>query len=309
MSIFDGFLQVLIPVHQQVSSHLFPGGTEIERDHIGFSIPVGAATIFLSCKAFGPDIQSRIIACIGLEEVEDIKPDALLRGLIAVYYYITVVPFFGPGLYVPGEQLVEARDRHPPCGIEGGRVAVIPVFQELDEDGLARIFGAEAEFTWALSESLLFQLNYSYIDSEYDDYEFNFVRPIAGFSQMRGNQTPRQPKHSGNTALTWNYTLFNRPSFLRGDLFYQGESFVDESNLAKIPDYWLANARAGIDINDNISVELFVTNLFEEEAWMTAARWTDFSSPFQSAFFTSKQGVAVTPLDKREWGLRAFFRF
>lgn len=175
--------------------------------------------------------------------------------------------------------------------------------------GDATILGLEAEFWWALTENLLFQLNYSYIDSEYDDYEFNFVAPIAGYSQMRGNQTPRQPKHSGNTALTWNTTLFNRASYLRGDLFYQGESYVDESNLAYLDDYWLANLRGGMDITDNFSLELFVTNLFEEEAWMTGARWTDFSSPTQFPFLTAKQGVAVSPLDKREYGLRAFFRF
>jgi iron complex outermembrane receptor protein len=175
--------------------------------------------------------------------------------------------------------------------------------------GDATIMGLEAEFLWAFTENLLFQLNYAYIDSEYDDYEFNFVRPIAGFAQMRGNQTPRQPKHSGNTALTWNYDLFNNPSYLRGDAFYQGEAFVDESNLAKISDYWLVNLRTGMDFGEHVTLELFVTNLFDEEAWATGARWTDFSSPTQFPFLTAKQGVAVSPLDKREYGVRAFFRF
>ncbi|MEJ2534335.1 MAG: TonB-dependent receptor, partial [Gammaproteobacteria bacterium] len=210
-----------------------------------------------------------------------------------------------PGCTFDGVQVGDPKQVPGPDGM------LMPFFNARNVliPGDATIFGAEAEFMWALTDSLLFQLNYSYIDSEYDDYKFNFVQPIAGFSQMRGNQTPRQPKHSGNMALTWDYTLFNRPSFLRGDLFYQGEAFVDESNLAYIADYWLANARAGIDISDNISVELFVTNLFEEEAWMTGARWTDFSSPTQFPFLTAKQGIAVSPLDKREWGLRAFFRF
>jgi iron complex outermembrane receptor protein len=174
--------------------------------------------------------------------------------------------------------------------------------------GDATVQGVEVEFWWAFTENLLWQVNYSYIDSSYDDYEFNFVLPIAGYAQMRGNQTPRQPKHSGNTALTWNYNLFGLPSFLRGDMFYQGESFVDESNLAFIDDYILVNARTGLDF-ENWSIELFVTNLFEEEAWATAARWTDFSSPTQFPFLTAKQGVAASPLDKREWGVRAYFRF
>ena len=198
-----------------------------------------------------------------------------------------------------------------PKQVPGADGELIPFFNARNVliPGDATILGLEAEFLWALTDSLVYQLNYSYINSEYDDYKFNFVQPIAGFSQMRGNQTPRQPEHSGNMSLTWDYTLFNRPSYMRGDLFYQGEAFVDESNLAFLDDYWLANFRAGMDINDNFTVEVFVTNLFDEEAWMTGARWTDFSSPTQFAFLTAKQGVAVSPLDKREFGLRGYFRF
>ena len=42
---------------------------------------------------------------------------------------------------------------------------------------------------------------------------------------------------------------------------------------------------------------------------VTGARWTDFSSPSQFAFLTAKQGVAVSPLDKREVGLRVNWKF
>lgn len=56
-------------------------------------------------------------------------------------------------------------------------------------------------------------------------------------------------------------------------------------------------------------VELFVKNLFDEDKWAGGARWADFGSPFQGAFLTAKQGVAVTPLDKREVGVRVTYRF
>jgi len=55
--------------------------------------------------------------------------------------------------------------------------------------------------------------------------------------------------------------------------------------------------------------ELFVMNLTDESAWQTGARWTDFSSPSQFAYLTAKQGVAVSPLDKREVGLRLNWKF
>jgi iron complex outermembrane receptor protein len=174
--------------------------------------------------------------------------------------------------------------------------------------GDATLQGVELEFWYNLTDTLRWQLNAAWIDSEYDDYVFNFVQPVAGFSQMAGNQTPRQPEWSGNTSLIWDFTLFSMPAYLRGDVIYQGETFVDESNLAKIEDYYLANVRAGIDF-ERLGLEFFITNLTDEEAWMTAARWTDWGSPTQFAFLTAKQGVIGSPLDKREFGLRLNYRF
>jgi outer membrane receptor protein involved in Fe transport len=83
---------------------------------------------------------------------------------------------------------------------------------------------------------------------------------------------------------------------------------VDESNLAKLDSYNLFNLRIGMEW-ENLMAELFVMNLTDEEAWQTGARWTDFSSPSQFAFLTAKQGVAVSPLDKREVGLRVNWKF
>jgi outer membrane receptor protein involved in Fe transport len=174
--------------------------------------------------------------------------------------------------------------------------------------GNATVSGAELELTYRVTDTLLWKLNGAYTSSEYDDYVFNFVAPIAGFSQMKGNQTPRQPEWSGNSSLVWDFQLFAMPAYLRGDVIYQGEAYVDESNLAKIEDYWLLNLRAGIEA-ESFSVELFSTNLTDEEAWGAGARWTDFGSPTQFPFFTTKQGVSLSPLDKRQVGLRVNYRF
>ena len=54
---------------------------------------------------------------------------------------------------------------------------------------------------------------------------------------------------------------------------------------------------------------VFITNLLDEEAWQTGSRLTDFCSPTQFAYFTAKHGVAVSPLDKREFCARISWRF
>ncbi len=174
--------------------------------------------------------------------------------------------------------------------------------------GSADITGAELETTWAPSENFIAQFNYAYIDSEYTDYEFNFVAPIAGYSQMAGNQTPRQPKQSYNLALTRYFGFMNRPAYFRFDYIYQGKAYVDESNLAYIESYGLMNMRFGVN-TDTYRVELFINNVLDEDAWLAGSRWTDFSSPSQFDLLTFKQGVALSPQDRREAGIRLSYRF
>ena len=174
--------------------------------------------------------------------------------------------------------------------------------------GDADITGIELESWWRPSDTFTATLNVSHIDSEYTGYRFNFVAPIAGYSQMRGNATPRQPKWSGNATATQLFEVNGIESYLRGELIYQGRAFVDESNLAYIDSYALINLRAGFN-TERWHVEAFVKNVADEDAWATGARWTDFSSPTQFAFLTAKQGVAVSPQDRREFGIRATMRF
>ncbi|MDX1517428.1 MAG: TonB-dependent receptor, partial [Woeseiaceae bacterium] len=192
----------------------------------------------------------------------------------------------------------------------GGGGGLVPFFNSRNVllPGDADITGIELESWFRPTDELTFTLNLSHINSEYTDYKFNFVAPIAGFSQMRGNSTPRQPEWSGNATATQYFSWDDYNGYVRGELIYQGSAFVDESNLAEIDSYTLVNLRAGIN-TDTYLVELFVKNLFDEDAWATGARWTDFSSPTQFAFLTAKQGVAVSPQDKREFGIRATYRF
>ena len=142
----------------------------------------------------------------------------------------------------------------------------------------------------------------------YDDYTSNFVAPVAGLLQMSGNQSPRPPKNTMNAYVSHDFSLFDQGGYWRLDWFHQGESYVDESDLTKLDSYYQFNPRIGLSW-DNLMAELFAINLTDEEALQTGARWTDFSSPSQFAFLTAKQGVAVSPLDKREVGLRVNWKF
>jgi iron complex outermembrane receptor protein len=181
--------------------------------------------------------------------------------------------------------------------------------RNVNTPGTSKLWGVEWESAAAITEAWDAKLTVTYARSKYKDFLFNFVTPIAGFSQMKGNANARFPKWSG--ALNSGYTAELSQDwdwFINGDLLYFGKAFVDESNLAQCNDYFLVNARAGVE-KDNFRVELFVKNMLDDDNWAACARWTDFDNAPSLALLTFNQGVAVTPQNKRQFGLRTSIEF
>ena len=175
--------------------------------------------------------------------------------------------------------------------------------------GDARIYGGELEASYAATDYLTLGANVAWAHARYKDYLFNFVQGIAGFSQMRGNAIPRFPEWSGNAYASWQEPINERiDGFLRADAIYFGKAFVDESNLAYAQAFTIVNVRGGVEV-DAWRIEAFVNNLFDEDRYAAAARWSNFSHPINFSTFTNYQGVNVTPQNKRELGVRAIVRF
>ena len=195
------------------------------------------------------------------------------------------------------------------AGIPLNGIATTPNPRNVLSSGDANLWGIEFEGSAFITDDWTAGLNLTWAQNEYQDYIFNFVEPFAGFANQRGNQQPRFPEWSGNFTTTYKKSLSNGwDSYYRGDVIYFGEAFVDESNLAYTEDYFLVNARMGVE-NNGWKWELFANNLLEENAWAAGARWTDFSRPSNFATLTQNQGVAVSAQDKREFGIRAIVDF
>jgi len=99
--------------------------------------------------------------------------------------------------------------------------------------------------------------------------------------------------------------------YTRGDVFYTGEFFDENTNLAQAPSAVDVNLRTGIK-RDNISLEVFVTNLFNEDAVLGANNIADTSfdvrgfNPFNAAqiFDFSRESVHVALRPRRQLGVR-----
>jgi len=94
--IFDGFFQVLVTIHQQVTGNVLGCGAQVKRYQKRLGIPVSAAAIFLAGKAFRTNIEPLVLTGVGLVEVKDIKANTLLRRLVALDDDVAVQPLLIP---------------------------------------------------------------------------------------------------------------------------------------------------------------------------------------------------------------------
>lgn len=175
--------------------------------------------------------------------------------------------------------------------------------------GTSRIYGAELEGHMAVNENWSGGFSVGYAGSEYEKFEFYYVLPIAGFTNMKGNTNPRFPDWTASLNATYERPIGNDSSFfVRGDAYYTGRTYADESNLAYCEDYVTVNARFGIE-RGAARLEAFARNLFNEDAWVACSRWTDFENPTKFPAVTAEQGIAASPMDKRQFGVRMTYRF
>lgn len=87
-------------------------------------------------------------------------------------------------------------------------------------------------------------------------------------SPKAGARLPGSPKLSANLAVQYGFSVAGYPTFVRADSFYAGKFYGDlvETPTTLAGDYVKVDARAGMTLK-NLSVELFVRNLTNEDAF------------------------------------------
>lgn len=198
-----------------------------------------------------------------------------------------------------------------PLGDLGSLADGTPIFTPRNTTitGTGEIYGLELEGQALLAEGWVTNFSLAYAKSKFTNFESNFEQTFANFIDMEGNEQARYPKWTGSITSTYTQPLNEDWDwFIRGDAVYFGKTWVSVANLASCEDYVLVNGRAGIE-RDDLRVELWVKNLFDDDNWSACARWTDFSRPIDFGFFTFYQGAAVTPQNKRQFGLKTSISF
>jgi hypothetical protein len=96
---------------------------------------------------------------------------------------------------------------------------------------------------------------------------------------------------------------------------YTGRAWDTIANIVKSDDYYRVNARIGME-RDNLALELFVTNLFDDNTWNYMSRTINSDEAGQAVNavlplgnVSFQTGLAVEAPDKRDIGLRVRYSF
>ncbi|MEQ8508962.1 MAG: TonB-dependent receptor [Rhodospirillaceae bacterium] len=190
-----------------------------------------------------------------------------------------------------------------------------PAFVAANLPGDSEIYGIDAEADITPVDWFNLRAGVSYNHVEFTD--FAGTGSVAGSVLARGqlvtgqqidatgNRPRYMPKWTGSFSATVNVNdLFamERAAWVRLDGIYQGQFYTDNFEYLSVADYWKFNARAGMDLSDNFSVEVYGNNLTNDLSWTTAGGDTSIQG--------TQNRKTFGPLPrKREFGLKLLTSF
>ena len=168
--------------------------------------------------------------------------------------------------------------------------------------GNADITGVELNSIFMLNDSTTLNFYINKMDPKLAN-DYYYVSGELGANA--GNRLANMPELSYYMSLDKDFTFNSKPAYLIFDYSYTGERNTSYENGAiELPSYAISNIRAGVD-NENTSVELYITNLTDEDAYLS--RYDDFSAVGSSGY--SGFGVRRTGSKPRVIGIRIRYRY
>lgn len=175
--------------------------------------------------------------------------------------------------------------------------------------GSSEIMGAEFEGTYQLTEMFTVDATLAYVDAEVKEFETGVFNEVFGTPDAAGQKAARFPKWSGSVSGMLEGDLSSDSTwYARADAIFQSKRFADELNLTSAEGGVQVNIRAGAEMENGVRIELFVTNLFDDDTPTAINRFRDlsFATP---VFDFSTFGYQVGLRDRRQFGLRLNYDF
>ena len=172
----------------------------------------------------------------------------------------------------------------------------------------ATVKGFELTTKGLITDKWSASFNVQYVHSIWDSYNNATLAgfTVGGIDSFAGNYLSRVPTWTGNFSTSYSDHLFGDWMwFVRGDANYTGSMWDSDINIVKTDPYTRVNALLGMR-KDQVSVELFAKNLFNDSHWDFAERVPNLIAP--NCCFTN-EGLLVQAPDKREIGARVNVKF
>lgn len=183
------------------------------------------------------------------------------------------------------------------------------------------IYGMEIDGALNVNDNLSLQGSFAYIDATIASFPAgsgtgDFGDIFGDAADVSGQVAPRFPPISGSVGATWEQPFDGVAGFdtwfMRGDVYYTGNYWDSNANVAEQDVTVDSNFRTGIR-GENMGLEFFVTNVFGESAPAAAFNFADLSLANRTrpgGFFDfGREGAQVALRDKRQFGVRANYTF
>lgn len=142
--------------------------------------------------------------------------------------------------------------------------------------GKTQLTGVEIDLWAEPVDGLSMSFSGSYNGSSIRTFADPSISRLTGLigDDFRGNHLPLTSQYSANGSLQYTGDIpgwENGSFFIRTDVNWKSKQFVDAANLTWIGDRAVVNGRIGFT-KDDFSLDLFVTNLFDDRNYVSVAQ-------------------------------------
>ena len=134
----------------------------------------------------------------------------------------------------------------------------------LQNAGEARSQGFELETAFQVTEQFLTEFGVSFVDAE--------LTEDAGVVGQEGDRLPGSPKYNANISASYEFSLLEKPAYIRGDYAYVGGFYnnLQESGV-EAGDYHTLNMKFGMAF-DNVNMDIYINNMTDsdEVTWVNS---------------------------------------
>ncbi|ANY21082.1 Pesticin receptor precursor [Tsuneonella dongtanensis] len=210
--------------------------------------------------------------------------------------------------------------------------------------GQSRVNGFEVELFGALSDWFDFRVAYAYNDAKFVDFydenteqiydtdgrpsfldpEQTQVNPAdvdGPDGQVKGNRLPQTPVHQLAVNGNVKFPVSNTAAFfIRSDFTYDTKRYVQVHNLAHTGDSLNVNLRTGVELDNKLTLTLFVNNLTDDRSPVVGTRLFEFSRTLlvpdplrvtfgQPVLLSFYRNFLVSAPRRRQIGVSANYKF